>query len=188
LHDSTIADGRPVGGSNRIDKEHAMTHVSRTFLPGLLAASLGLCMAGTAFAAGNDSNPSTSQQLSNPPASSASPSDRQGNGAAASSSTAGDRSAMGGNSATGNGSATGSSTPTGSNPSSGSNASSGNGSATGSTTSAGSNSSMGSSAATGNAGGSGKEATARNIFEQLDANHDGQLSFEEFSRATFQQQ
>jgi len=30
-----------------------------------------------------------------------------------------------------------------------------------------------------------QEVEARKIFDQLDANHDGTLSFEEFSRATF---
>ncbi|HWC44741.1 MAG TPA: EF-hand domain-containing protein [Casimicrobiaceae bacterium] len=35
-------------------------------------------------------------------------------------------------------------------------------------------------------GASAEGSQARKIFDQLDLNHDGSLSFEEFSRATFE--
>jgi Ca2+-binding EF-hand superfamily protein len=39
----------------------------------------------------------------------------------------------------------------------------------------------------GAAGAGDEQAQAKRIFDQLDLNHDGMLSLDEFSRATFQQ-
>jgi hypothetical protein len=130
-----------------------MTRGTMRFMPGLLAAALGLAMAGSALAMDNDSSKANA---ANDPSTAASPSSVGNNGASASTGSTGTT----GSSAAGN-SANGSSTPTGTNASGGSTAAS--------------------SAAGGN-------DTARKIFDQLDSNHDGSLSYDEFSRATFQHQ